>query len=742
MTPPPSVPLIDPDPVARHQIEQLLQQMTLEEKIGQMVQVDLSWKQDIPQLVREGRIGSLLSTRDLATINRYQRIAVQESRLGIPLLVGNDVLHGYKTIFPIPLAEACTWDLALIETCATAIASEAAAAGTTWNYAPMVDICRDPRWGRIAEGAGEDPWLGSQVAAARVRGIQSANLPGGRRIAACVKHFAAYGAAEAGKDYNTVDMSERRLRDEYLPPYRAAIQAGAASLMTAFNELNGIPATANPFLLQRILREEWGFQGVIISDYDSIGELIHHGFARDHREASLLSVLAGVDIDMMGDGYHFHLADLVREGLVPENCIDAAVRRILLFKHGLGIFANPYYDEENVQRAMLLPAPRALALRAAQDSMVLLKNEGGLLPLDPPPSRIAVIGPLADERQSLLGSWFCEGEAKDVTSLLDGLREVFPNKVEWIHETGCAINANEHDFSAAVAAARLADLVILALGESDAMSGEAHSRAHLGLPGSQQALAEAVCAVGKPVVVVLFCGRPLVIPWLVQHANAILLAWQGGTLAGLAAANLLAGIALPSARLTVTFPRSEGQIPIYYAHKRTGRPADLKGILQFNQEHKSIYLDESNQPLYPFGYGLSYTTFEYLDLIVETPCLSMQDTLVVSVIVANSGQRDGWEVVQCYVSDRFGSVTRPVKELKAFQKIHLNPGEQRRVRFEIPVSDLGFTGADLNYRVEAGEFRVWIGAHSQTGLEGDFRVESASATPTKQVESTYSQPIF
>lgn len=715
-------PFFNRDPELNHKIETLLAQMTLAEKVGQMVQSGTYWKQDMAPMVRAGQIGSILSTHDMEGFNRLQRIAVEESRLQIPLILANDVLHGYRTIYPIPLAASCTWDPQLIEQTAAATSREAAAAGTCWNFTPMVDICRDPRWGRIAEGAGEDPYLGSAIAAAQVRGLQTSDLPGRLKMAACVKHFAAYGGAESGKDYNTVDMSERRLRDVYLPPYKAAVEAGVATLMTSFNELNGIPATANTFLLRTILREEWGFQGVIISDYDAIGELVNHGLAGDLREAALLGIRAGVDIDMMSHAYHNHLADLVEEGLVPLAWIDDAVRRILWLKFRLGIFEHPYLDLELPQKHFLSPAHRELALRAAQDSMVLLKNEGGLLPLQPGLETVALIGPLADEKRSLLGSWACLGRAEEAVSLRDGLRQVLPASTNLLSVPGCSLEGSETDFSAALETARQADLVILAVGEPDHLSGEARSRGHLGLPGSQQALAEAVFGTGKPVVMVVFSGRPLTISWLAEHIPAILMAWQGGTMAGLAIANLLTGQAVPSAKLSASFPRSEGQIPVYYAHKNTGRPYDIQGVIQFNREHRSTYIDQPNTPLFPFGFGLSYTRFSYANLKVETPLVATDGMLAVSAEVSNSGLRDGVEIVQCYVRDLVGSVTRPVRELKGFQKLAIPAGQTRTVRFEIPAASLGFYGPSMQYQVEPGDFKVWIGPDSQSGLEGRFSV--------------------
>jgi beta-glucosidase len=701
----------------------LLHQMTLEEKVGQMVQADRNFIDGLPNGIRAGQIGSLLTIPDAKIFNEFQHIAVEETRLHIPLLLGNDIIHGYRTIFPIPLALASAWDLDLIDQIGRVMMAEAGAAGTTWNFAPMVDICRDPRWGRIAEGAGEDAWLGSQIAKAWVKSFQSAELPDGKRVTACVKHFAAYGGAESGKDYNTVDMSEQRLRNEYLPPYKAAVDAGVSTLMTSFNELNGVPATINAFLIQKILREEWGYDGVIISDYDAIGELLFHGVANDLKEATRLSVLAGIDIDMMGYGYHRHLADLVRAGEVSESIIDAAVLRILKLKVDLGVFDHPYVDETAVDGALMRPEYLALAEKAAGRSVVLLKNEGDLLPLRPSGKTIALIGPLAEERQSLLGCWYFDGRAGQTETLRESLQYSLPADTRLICEAGCSIDGEETDFSAAVAAARQADLVLLALGETDRMSGEAHCRANLHLPGCQQALVEAVCATGVPASAIICAGRPLVLTEVAGKVQAVLMAWHGGTKAAQGISNILLGRANPSARLTVSFPRSEGQVPVYYAHSNTGRPVHTSGTIQFNEAHRSAYLDESNDPLYPFGFGLSYSSFKYDHLTVHTPVISAGSALEVSVEVTNTGKRDGEETVQCYIRDLVGSITRPVKQLKGFQKIALKAGESRTVKFVIPAAEFSFYGMDEKSVLEPGKFDVWIGPNSDSGLGGSFELK-------------------
>ena len=706
-------------------VDELLAQMTLGEKVGQMVQIsvrDMAGEEG-EERIRRGQAGSVLTVYGAAETNRLQRIAVEESRLRIPLIIGNDVIHGFRTIFPIPLAESCTWDPGLVQAAARIAAEEATSHGTHWNFAPMVDICRDPRWGRIAEGAGEDPLLGGTMARARVLGFQADDLASGRRMVACPKHYVGYGAAEAGKDYNTVDISERVLRDVHLPPFRAAFEAGAGTVMSAFNEIAGVPASANPFTLDTVLRKELGFGGVVLSDWNAIGELIPHGFAADLKEAAMLSVLAGVDMDMVADAYHNHLAELVTEGMVPLAVVDAAVRRVLRLKIALGLFEQPYVDESLAMRAVLQPAYRAKALEVAQKSMVLLKNDGGLLPLSPDLGHVALIGPLAGDHHEILGCWYRFGRDEDAESVLDGMRAVLPPSTEISHVPGCDLaGAEEPDLEAAVTAALAADVAVLVLGEGEYMSGEAHSRAYLGLPGHQQMLLEAVYATGTPVVVVLMSGRPLAIPWLAENVPAILQAWHGGIRAGRAVADILVGSVNPSGKLTATWPRAEGQIPIYYAHKNTGRPDSGEGTVQHDRPHRSNYIDETNAPQYPFGYGLSYTSFEYSDLTVEMRQVGLEGTLVVSAMIANAGQRPGDEIVQLYVRDLVASVTRPVKELKAFQRISLEPGENRMVRFEVPVQQLGFHGLKMNYVAEPGDFQVWVGPNSAEGLKSSFKV--------------------
>jgi beta-glucosidase len=710
------------DPAIEARIDELLARMTLAEKIGQMNQGDVNLLPDPDAAIRAGVVGSLLSITDAARINYYQRIAVEQSRLGIPLVIGNDVIHGYRTIFPIPLGEACTWDPALLEQAARIAAEEASACGTDWIFAPMVDVSRDPRWGRIAEGAGEDVFVSMELARARVRGFQAADLASGRRIAACPKHYVAYGAAEAGRDYNTVDLSDRTLREVYLPPFKAAFEAGAGSVMSAFNDLNGVPATANPYTLRTILRDEWGWQGVVLTDYNAVGELVEHGVAEDHRTAARLSALAGVDMDMITNAFGQHLAELVASGEVAESLIDAAVRRILRLKLQLGLFERPYTDEALAERLILQESFRATALEVAQKSMVLLKNDG-LLPLTLAIKHLALIGPLADDPHAPLGCWAGQGRAEDVETVLDGLRAVCGDELRVTHVRGCAVQGDALDeLDAAVAAARAADVAVLVLGESADMSGEAHSRVQLGLPGRQQALLEAVVATGTPVAIVLMTGRPLTIPWMAERVPAILLAWHGGIRAGRAVADLLFGAANPAGKLTASFPRAEGQIPIYYAHKNTGRPAHGAGVRQFDEPFRSTYIDAPNAPLYPFGFGLSYTSYAYSDLQIETPVVAADGALIVNAVVCNTGDRAGDEVVQLYVRDDVASVTRPVKELKGFQRISLEPGQRRTVRFETPAARLGFYDPAHGWTVEPGRFTVWIGPDSTSGCEGQFEV--------------------
>ncbi len=680
--------------------DSLLARMTLEEKLGQLNLLSAGGKASPEQvaLVRRGLVGGLFNVIGTDNTGAADRVATTESRLKIPLLFGLDVIHGFRTIFPIPLAEAGAFYPDLAEATARAAGREAAAAGINWTFAPMVDIARDPRWGRIAEGAGEDPYLGSLLAAARVRGFQES-------ILATAKHFAAYGAAQAGRDYNTADISQRTLREVYLPPFKAAVDAGAATLMSAFNDIGGVPASGNAWLTDTVLRREWGFRGMVVSDWTSIAELIPHGVAGSRAEAGRRALTAGVDMDMESRIYVDSLAALVRANRIPMAVVDAAVLRVLRAK---------------ARVAQLRPvAPnaveiRALARRAARESIVLLKNEGGLLPLGPTASAIAVIGPLADNRLDPLGPWHTDGRPEDVVTVLQGIKTRVPSGTQVLYAQGAGIeDTSTAGFADAVAAARQAKVAILVLGERHDMSGEAASRSSLGLPGVQQQLLEAVAATGTPVVLVLMNGRPLILEWAAEHVPAIVETWFLGVEAGNATADVLFGDVNPSGRLPVTFPRSVGQIPLYYNHRNTGRPPAA-------EKYTSKYIDVPVTPRYPFGYGLSYTTFAYRDLKLGAARIGPRDTLTVSVTVTNTGTREGTEVVQLYVRDEVASVARPVRELKGFRRVTLKPGEARTVELRLAARDLAFYGLDMRPVVEPGTFRVFVGSNSAEGLEATF----------------------
>ncbi len=693
-------------------VESLLSQMTLEEKIGQMTLYTTDWGSTGPTIregyttdIRSGACGALFNSHTTVFTRQLQRIAVEESRMKIPLLFGYDVIHGYKTIFPIPLGEAASWDPAAAEMSARVAAVEASASGLHWTFAPMCDIGRDPRWGRVMEGAGEDPYLGSRFAEARVRGFQGNGLGNTDAMVACVKHFAAYGAPIAGRDYNTVDMSERYFRDFYLPPYEAAIRAGAATVMTSFNDYDGMPASGNKHLLTDILRKELGFKGFIVTDYTSINEMVNHGVAADDKAAGELAANAGVDMDMQGAVYQRFLAQSVREGKVPISQIDDAVRRVLTLKMELGLFDDPYKfcDAEREKRVMLSDDHRAKSREIARKSVVLLKNEGQTLPLNPK-TKIALIGPLGDNQSELIGAWSGSGSGSDCISLMQGLKNAGGNVT---FSKGCNVEGDDRSgFDAAVALARQSDVIILAVGEMAWMSGEASSRTDLNLPGVQEELARALKATGKPLVVVLMNGRPLTIPWFAENASSILEAWWLGTETGNALADILYGAYNPSGKLPMTFPRNVGQVPIFYNEKSTGRPYDP------NSKWTSKYIDSPNTPLYAFGFGLSYTTFSYGDPTVNMKTFKSGEKITISVRLTNSGKFEGEETVQLYIRDLVASSTRPVKELKGFQKIRLQPGESRDVRFEIVENDLKFYRHDMTYGAEPGDFDLMVGGSS------------------------------
>jgi beta-glucosidase len=708
-----------PDIEAR--INALLARMTVEEKLGQLQQLagtaEGDYNAEQEALTRKGLVGSFLNVRGATRVNAIQRAAVDGSRLKIPLLLGFDVIHGYRTVFPIPLGETASWDPASAERAAAIAAAETAAVGLKWTFAPMVDIARDPRWGRIAEGAGEDPYLGMAFGRARVRGFQGPDMARPDRVMACVKHYVAYGAAEGGRDYNTTDISERVLRELYLPPFKAAIvEAGAGSVMSAFNDLNGIPTSANPFTLTRVLRQEWKFDGLVVSDYESVGQLLDHRVAADGPEAAVEALTAGVDMEMVSRLYTTHGAALLKDGRLSQATVDEAVRRVLRVKFRLGLFERPYVDPALERTALLAPAHRTAAREIAARSMVLLKNERNVLPLARSVRSVALIGPLGDDRANMMGNWIGDGKAEDVVTLLAGLKAALPS-ASITHTRGADIaGESTAGFDEAVAAARQADVAVLAIGESGEMSGEAASRSSLGLPGVQLDLVKAVQATGTPVVVVLFNGRPLSIGWMAEHVPAILEAWFPGTEAGHAIADVLVGAVNPAGKLPVTFPRTVGQVPIYYNHKSTGRPPTAEN------KFTSKYIDLPWTPLYPYGYGLSYTTFEIRDLRVSASTIPPDGQVRVTASVTNTGGPAGDEVVQLYIQDVASTVTRPVRELKGFTRVAVAPGQTRQVEFLLTPAELGFYDREMRFIVEPGMFKVWVGNSSEGGLEGSFTV--------------------
>ncbi len=704
--------------------------MTIEEKIGQMSQstsLATPLSDHIRQEIRQGRWGSFLNAGSPADRAEAQRIARQESRLGIPLLFGRDVIHGYRTIFPIPLGQAASWNPALVEQAARVAAREAAAEGIRWTFAPMLDIARDPRWGRIAESPGEDPYLASLMAAALVRGFQGASLDDPASVAACAKHYAGYGAAEGGRDYNSVWIPELLLRQVYLPPFRAAANAGVATFMTAFNTLNGVPASGNSLLLQKILRDEWKYGGLVVSDYNAITEMIAHGYAADARDAARKAVNAGVDMEMVSTSYFDNLPSLAESGGVERKTIDAAVRNILRLKFRLGLF-----DERIPAPAVSRVTPESLALakRLATESTVLLKNRGDLLPLSNTIGSVAVIGPLADSRVDQMGTWVMDGRAEDVQTPLAALRQILGDaRVQYAPGLRSSRDTSQQGFDAAREAARRADVVLLFLGEEQVLSGEARSRAFLNLPGAQDALVDAVAAAGKPVVAVILAGRPLTFHDVAAKVDAVLYAWHPGTMGGPALAELLLGQASPSGKLPVTFPRTVGQVPIYYAHLSTGRPplpTELgvpAGTPVEPSGYTSRYIDVDYTPEYPFGFGLSYTTFEYSNLHLSAPSIPMGGTVTVSADVTNRGRREGTETVQLYIHDVVASVAQPVRLLKGFRRIQLKPGATETVSFSIGTNDLAFYNDKMQLVTEPGQFEVWIASDSASGLKGAFAVK-------------------
>jgi beta-glucosidase len=711
---PHSTKLNELDPVIEAKIDALLAKMTLEEKAGQMSQAGKSGKQlpgSVEGEIKKGQLSSFYDVADVERRNALQKIAVEETRLGIPLMFGFDVIHGLRTVFPVPLAEAASWDLALMEKTAHLAAREARALGIDWTFSPMVDICREPRWGRIVEGTGEDPFLGSLIARAKVRGYQGDDLSSPDTIAACVKHFAAYGAPEGGREYNTAEVSMRTLRDIYLPPFKAAVEAGAATLMSGYDDLDGVPATSSRQLLTDILRTEWGFNGFVVSDWASVEQLVDHGIAKDKSEAGTLALTAGVDMEMVSRVYIENLPRLIREGKFSEAILDTAVRRILRIKFRLGLFDRPYVDPKLQEKVILAPEHRQVARQAARESIVLLKNEGNLLPLAKTVKSIALIGPLADHRKVMLGTWSTGARAEDATTLLEGLKKAVGDSCKINYASGCDTDGGStNGFAAAIEVANNSDLVLLAVGESEKHNGESHSRASLDLPGRQNDLLKLMKQIGKPMVVVLFAGRPLTINWALENVPSILLAWHPGVEGGNAISDVLFGDYNPAGKITVTFPRAVGQIPAYYNRKNTGRPELAK------------YMDLSIAPLLPFGFGLSYTKFQYGNLQIENPKAAIPGTVRVSADISNRGSVAGHEVVQLYVHDIAASVTRPIKELKGFERIYLKSGETKTVTFNLPTSDLKFFDINLEEKVEPGDFKVWVGPSSAEGLEGQFEL--------------------
>ena len=706
-------------------IDSLLNEMTLAEKIGQMSQATGNWEKtgpvvtdpDMVDLATTGKVGSFLNVFGAARTRSAQELAVNQTRLGIPLIFGYDMIHGYKTTFPIPLAEAASWDLDLIKRSAEITAIEAAASGLHWNFAPMVDIARDPRWGRIMEGAGEDPWWGSKVAVARVQGYQGDDLSNLSTIAATAKHFAAYGAAEGGRDYNTTEVSERTLREVYLPPFEAAAKAGVATFMNGFNDLNGIPATASELLVRQILKKEWDYQGFVVSDWASVQEMTDHSIASSDKEAAQLALIGGCDMEMVSTTYTEFMDELVKENPSYITYVDEAVRRVLAIKYDLGLFQDPYRysDLAREAEAVLHNDHFKHAREIAKRSIVLLENRNQTLPLDTDLTRIAVIGPLADDRVTPMGTWSAQGAEENVTTILEGIKLATSDQTKILTAKGCDVNSSDMSgFKKARSMARQADVIVAVVGEEALMSGEALSRADIGLPGVQLELLQMLKATGKPVVVVLMNGRPIAEPWMYENCDAVLETWHLGVQSGPAIADVLFGAYNPAGKLPVTIPRSVGQIPIYYNHKNTGRAYDP------TERYTSQYIDENHLPQYPFGYGLSYSSFEYSDLKLDKSSFRAGEDLHVQVAVKNTGTFIGEEVVQLYVRDLTGSVTRPVLELKGYKKVSIAPGESTIVEFTLNSDDLRFWDKEMKFRSEPGNFKVFVGTNSQATLEASF----------------------
>lgn len=728
-------------------IKELMQKMTLEEKIGQLnlpgagdIVTGQASNSDIAAKIKAGKVGGLFNIKSVEKIKEVQKIAVEQSRLKIPLIFGMDVIHGYKTTFPIPLALSCSWDMDLIKQTARVAATEASADGICWTFSPMVDITKDPRWGRIAEGSGEDPYLGSMIAKAMVNGYQGNSLSEPNTIMACVKHYALYGAAEAGRDYNTTDMSRVRMFNQYMAPYKAAVDAGVGSVMASFNEVDGIPATGNKYLMTEVLRNQWGFKGFVVSDYTGINEMTAHGMG-NLKQVSAMALNAGVHMDMVGEGFLTTLQQSLADGTVTQAAIDEACKLILEAKYKLGLFLNPYKycNEERAKTEIYTPENIKLARIAATKSFVLLKNENDLLPLKKSAS-IALIGPLADAKLNMSGTWSVATDNENNISVIQGLKNALGNNAKIYYAKGAnlsydstfeknatlfgkTLNRDRRSpkqlLAEALKAAAKSDVIVAALGEAAEMSGESSSRTNLQIPDAQKDLLKALVATGKPVVLLLFTGRPLAITWEQEHVPAILNVWFAGSEAGNAIADVLFGKVNPSGKITATFPQNVGQVPLYYAHKNTGRPADNE---QWFQKFKSNYLDVSNAPLYPFGFGLSYTKFKYSNIKIQNEMLLKTGKLTATVTLKNIGSRDGEEIVQLYIQDLVGSITRPVKELKGFQKIFLKAGESKEVTFFITVNDLKFYNSNLEYAAEPGDFYLFIGPNSRDAEKAAFKL--------------------
>lgn len=723
-------------------INNLMKRMTLQEKIGQLnlpsVGFDITGptlSKGVEEKIKKGLVGGVFNTYTPIAVRKLQEMAVTQTRMKIPLLFGYDVIHGHRTIFPVNLGLAATWNPSLVETTARAAAEEATADGLNWVFSPMVDITRDPRWGRVSEGSGEDPFLGSIMARAMVSGYQQNDLTKNNTVMACVKHFALYGAAEGGRDYNTVDMSKVKMYNEYLPPYKAAVDAGVGSVMTSFNEIDGIPASANKWLLTDLLRQQWGFKGLVVTDYTAINEMVNHGMG-DNKKVTELALKAGVDMDMVGEEFLNYAEQLVKQGKISEKTIDDACRRILEAKYKLGLFDDPYryVSEERNKKEMMSEDKLKLSKQAAIESMVLLKNQGGILPLNKE-KKVAFIGPLVKDQRNLIGSWSGAGDYKKAISIWSALEGknfnniLFAKGCNLVDDTALIKKLNPHGamlrsdslspqqlIDEAVKTAYQADVVVAVLGEPFGMSGEAASVTDIRLLPNQLNLLQALKKTGKPIVLVLMNGRPLDLSWEDENTDAILETWYAGTMAGPAITDILFGEANPSGKLTMTFPRNAGQIPVYYNHKNTGRPFDP------NQKYTSKYLDAPNTPLFPFGYGLSYTTFQYSSISMSKDTLKAGEKIIASVNITNTGKRTGKETVQLYIRDVVGSITRPVKELTGFQQITLAPGETRKVSFNITVNDLKFYNSDLKYVYEPGAFKVYIGTNSEDVQAAEFIV--------------------